>query len=212
MATETISQGKYMLRKLMFVALSMLISSTSHAALVLTIDTYTTDELSLTFGGSFDLDSVGDQPGFLAIKNDWSNNFGIQTEMFSRDPVVTVNTVLIGGLLPSATYVYNGNMNFMDSIFFGNPLNSSSTSGGDVAFTAGTTVSGSLTLTGLGIFDPTNAATLELVSGYNDSAADWVRLEAGATAVSPVPVPAALWLFGTALIGLVGFGKCRKTT
>ena len=28
--------------------------------------------------------------------------------------------------------------------------------------------------------------------------------------VSAVPVPAALWLFGTALIGLVGFGKRRK--
>jgi hypothetical protein len=29
--------------------------------------------------------------------------------------------------------------------------------------------------------------------------------------VNPVPVPAAVWLFGTALIGLVGFGKRRKT-
>ena len=29
--------------------------------------------------------------------------------------------------------------------------------------------------------------------------------------VSNVPVPAAIWLFGTALIGLVGFGKRRKT-
>jgi hypothetical protein len=28
--------------------------------------------------------------------------------------------------------------------------------------------------------------------------------------VSPVPVPAAVWLFGTALIGLIGFGKRRK--
>jgi hypothetical protein len=33
----------------------------------------------------------------------------------------------------------------------------------------------------------------------------------GPTAVpSAVPVPAAVWLFGTALIGLVGFGKRRK--
>lgn len=30
-------------------------------------------------------------------------------------------------------------------------------------------------------------------------------------AVSAVPVPAAVWLFGTALIGLVGFGKRGKT-
>jgi hypothetical protein len=30
------------------------------------------------------------------------------------------------------------------------------------------------------------------------------------TPVGAVPVPAAVWLFGTALIGLVGFGKRRK--
>lgn len=29
--------------------------------------------------------------------------------------------------------------------------------------------------------------------------------------VSPIPLPAAFWLFGSALIGLVGFGKRRKT-
>jgi len=28
--------------------------------------------------------------------------------------------------------------------------------------------------------------------------------------VSPVPAPAAVWLFGTALVGLIGFGKRRK--
>ena len=28
--------------------------------------------------------------------------------------------------------------------------------------------------------------------------------------IPPVPVPAAVWLFGTALIGLFGFGKRRK--
>ena len=30
-------------------------------------------------------------------------------------------------------------------------------------------------------------------------------------AVSTVPVPAAIWLFGTALFGLAGFGKFRRT-
>ena len=29
--------------------------------------------------------------------------------------------------------------------------------------------------------------------------------------VSVIPVPAAVWLFGTALIGLIGFGRRRKT-
>ncbi|MDC1286283.1 PEP-CTERM sorting domain-containing protein [Gammaproteobacteria bacterium] len=30
------------------------------------------------------------------------------------------------------------------------------------------------------------------------------------TSVSPVPVPAAIWLFGTGIIGLIGFSKRRK--
>jgi hypothetical protein len=29
--------------------------------------------------------------------------------------------------------------------------------------------------------------------------------------ISAVPVPAAFWLFGSALVGLAGFGKRRKT-
>jgi hypothetical protein len=29
--------------------------------------------------------------------------------------------------------------------------------------------------------------------------------------ISPFPVPAAVWLFGTAMIGLVGFGRHKKS-
>jgi hypothetical protein len=41
---------------------------------------------------------------------------------------------------------------------------------------------------------------------------DWIRIHDdsstfGDEPISAVPVPAALWLFGTALIGLIGFGK-----
>jgi hypothetical protein len=32
----------------------------------------------------------------------------------------------------------------------------------------------------------------------------------GTWSVSPIPVPAAIWLFGTALIGMVGFNERRK--
>ena len=31
-----------------------------------------------------------------------------------------------------------------------------------------------------------------------------------ASGISPVPIPAAVWLFGTGLLGLIGFSKCRK--
>jgi len=40
---------------------------------------------------------------------------------------------------------------------------------------------------------------------------DAVGAISSAPPVNPVPIPAAIWLFGTALIGLVGFGKRRKT-
>jgi len=47
-------------------------------------------------------------------------------------------------------------------------------------------------------------------TNINDGwALDYMRLK---MIVSPVPIPAAVWLFGTALIGLVGFSKRRKTT
>ena len=47
---------------------------------------------------------------------------------------------------------------------------------------------------------------------YNLADGDDYNMFASVTAlsVSPVPVPAAFWLFGSALIGLVGFGKRRK--
>ncbi|MDH3387883.1 MAG: hypothetical protein OEN02_08240 [Gammaproteobacteria bacterium] len=35
-------------------------------------------------------------------------------------------------------------------------------------------------------------------------------LRAGSVTVSVIPVPAAVWLFGTGLVGLIGFGKRRK--
>lgn len=38
---------------------------------------------------------------------------------------------------------------------------------------------------------------------------DNINVEAGHEEIPPVPVPAAAWLFGTALVGLIGFGKRR---
>jgi hypothetical protein len=38
------------------------------------------------------------------------------------------------------------------------------------------------------------------------------HLQYGGGDVSVIPIPAAVWLFGTALIGLVGFSKRRKAT
>ena len=71
-----------------------------------------------------------------------------------------------------------------------------STRGVSVWFDAGATAG----------FDSLGAAN---VAGATDFSSNgpWVSF----SAVSPVPVPAAVWLFGTALVGLIGFSK-RKST
>ncbi len=76
--------------------------------------------------------------------------------------------------------------------------------------------SSSLAFSGLLAFDQTVQAQFDAVS------ARFVQLSLGASgaaideveimhSVSAVPVPAAAWLFGTALAGLIGFGRRRST-
>ena len=52
--------------------------------------------------------------------------------------------------------------------------------------------------------------TLTLLTGGVGSRIEIREVAFNGEIPSAVPVPAAIWLFGTALIGLVGFGKQRK--
>jgi hypothetical protein len=56
-------------------------------------------------------------------------------------------------------------------------------------------------------FENTSGGSVTVDLGTTPAYSHWT--EYGST-VSAVPVPAAVWLFGSALIGLVGFGKRRK--
>lgn len=51
---------------------------------------------------------------------------------------------------------------------------------------------------------------IRISNGIHTPFFNFLSGEAVITEISAVPVPAAVWLFGTALIGLVGFGKRRK--
>ena len=159
----------------------------ANAALTLSIDEYTADSLRISISGSFDTSTVGHSPGYLAIKNDWINNSGTHTEMFLGTPDISLNTITIGGLTPLTT-IQGELLPWMDNIFFDNPL------GTGTPFAAGTIVSGSITLTGTGLFDPAYGPTLNLVSGFvrpfgPGLGDDWARLEA---VVIPEPSSAVL--------------------
>ena len=174
-------------------------TNSANAALVLTIDTYTIDELSFTISGTFDADTIGTQPGKLAIKNDWSNNLGVNTDLFASTITATNNSISgIGGISINDGHTWGDGIHFGQ---FG--------LGGSAPFTMGTAINGSITLSGTGAFDPADAATLQLVSGFNSATQDWTRLEANA--VSAVPVPAAVWLMGSAIAGLFGFSRREST-
>ena len=150
-----------------------------HAALILTINTLTRDEFSFTLSGTFDTDVVGDQRQWLAVKNDWTNNFGVNTDWLDDSLgfdfidaapwTVVENSVLIDGLVPSTSVVAADGQTWGDAIYF-------SHSGGDIL--AGMTVSGSVHVQGVGLFDD-SITNLELLSGFDKFYGDWVRLEAG---------------------------------
>ena len=64
------------------------------------------------------------------------------------------------------------------------------------------------------------ALGIRLLNQNNDMAADYMNIPWASAvefdnvqlSVSAVPVPAAAWLFGTALFGLAGFARRRKVT
>ncbi len=160
-------------------ATAALLVGEAQGGLTLTIDILTPDEFKFTLGGTFDADVVGDQRQWLAVKNDWSNNFGVNTDwlddslgfvLIDDAPwTVVENSVLIGGRVPIPSVVSANGDPWGDSIYF-------SHSGGDIL--AGTTVSGSVHVQGVGLFDD-SITNLELLSGFANAIEDWVRLEAG---------------------------------
>jgi hypothetical protein len=67
-----------------------------------------------------------------------------------------------------------------------------------------------LPLAALGNTDGNVILQIDLLTG-GYAAMDNLRIEASDIPAA-VPVPAAIWLFGTALLGLIGFGKGRKAS
>ncbi len=161
-------------------ATAALLVGEAQGGLILTVDILTADEFKFTLGGTFDADVIGDQKQWLAVKNDWTNNFGVNTDwlddslsfgLIDDAPwTVVENSVLIDGLVPISSIVAASGELWGDSIYFDH-------SGGDIL--AGMTVSGSVHVQGVGLFDD-SITNLELLSGFVNPVGDWARLEASA--------------------------------
>lgn len=193
----------FLRKTLAAVALAGVAQAPAHAGLMLTVKSLTTDELWLQISGTFDADTIGESKGYLAVKNKWSSNVGVHTEMFAFAPAVTLNTITIGGSAVT-TAVQDALATWTDNIFFINPQ------GSERSILAGTAVGGEIRLSGAGAFNPANLS-LELVSGLNRPIGrdDWARLEAVAEASSgQLPEPGALALVSMALLS--GFVSARR--
>jgi len=177
--------------------------SQAHAGLTLTVDTFTTSELKFSISGTFDSDVIGDQQDWLAIKHDWSNSTGINSDWlddslgFSEVALagwtIVENSITIGGAAPNQSNVAAFGQTWGDSIYFKN-LN------GDPIL-AGTAVSGSFHVQGADLF--TVVSNLQLLSGFNDTTQAWVRHEATAN----VPAPASL---GCLFMAATAFSRRKR--
>ncbi|MFC1747483.1 hypothetical protein ACFL2V_01610 [Pseudomonadota bacterium] len=195
---------------------------------MLTVDEMTTDTFTFSISGTFDEDSgtgtgLPIDAGVLAIKHDWSNNFGVHTNfIFGTGADIISNTISVNGMLVDLFVGSDGaEHSSHDAIYFENPLEGASDS---IAFTAGSVVSGSATLELVGGFDPILASGLELLSGYGMKyngagtvqpwSYDWMRLEATAQVMTPstaVPVPSTLLLMIGAGLLLLVTGRAKST-
>lgn len=179
--------------KVLITTTLLLVSLNASAGLIFTVDTMTTDELSISIRGTFDADTIGNQPGYLSIINNWSNTPGIHTEIFNALPSLISNSITIGGISADAI-ILNDNYSWTDAITFQNPF------GLYTPILAGTEVMGSFTLKGVNIFNTAARNTLELVSGFNASVMgnDLTRLEASSVSV---PEPGTMGIFAMGMFG-----------
>lgn len=194
-------------------AIATVISSlagTARANLTLSLNDFTEDTLSVSISGFFDTDVEGEIDSVFAIKADYSSNVGVNSDWLDDSIgfianldafTVTENTISISvgdSIFNTVSAVpENG---FGDAFLF-----YAFSPDGFVPLTAGTTVSGTLTLSRPGGFNPSAVDYLELVSGYNNDPdlgfgevdGNFVRVE------SIIPEPSTVLLTSLGALALV---------
>ena len=193
-----------MSRSIFAAILAVLACAQADAGLVMTIDSYTADSVTISISGTFDADTIGDKPGWMAIKKDWETSPNTNTDWFAGSitvPTISSNTIAFDSVAANTTLASNGTG-------YGDDVAWRPTATADTAIAAGTVVSGSITLSGTGMFDPADASSLQLVSGYSNAGVQYQRLEFKFSTV-PEPSFALVGLVGTAAV--VAIRRRRKS-
>jgi hypothetical protein len=182
----------------------------------------TTSTVTISIRGTFDTDTIGSAPGYIGLKPFFTGNQGVNTPWFDAVPSVT-GSLIIGG---ASAYFDDGSTDdcYGDSLWWYNPDGVDNQNGTDVAITAGTSIYGTITLSGAQ-FDPTATAGLELVTGEtNVPGCDdaWARSDASIAASTPATPTVALvgsppavipampvWMLGflAAVLGYLGIKR-----
>ena len=229
------SINRFILISLAFLGLSV---SPANAALLNSYDF--TNDLSDTLGNGNDLVASGGTVGGgrysfglnqglrLTSALPSTTDYGIEVRFLGSDSFNGYNKVFDFQDLTSdhGLYVLNSSVSFYTAAGAAGSvsLNSDFTLGLE---RTGTTLNGFID--GVSIFSVSDlggqaVSALNILNFFEDDnatgqreafmgSADFIRIHNDSstfTAPSAVPVPAAVWLFGTALIGLVGFGRRKK--
>jgi hypothetical protein len=200
-----------LLNRFILISLALIFSGASHAVTVADAATgLTSPEFLVDFG-------TGLYPGNTVISNQFSSSnvtFGGGTRYFTSGATTPALTAgyLAGNLAQGNPFDILFSIDVTDALF------SFRTNTGSSSFTAYLDGVAQSTFSAA-----TNAgASTGKFYGFTGILFDRIMVSAGGSGgdynfdnlqfntVSAIPVPAAVWLFGTAPIGLVGFGKRRK--
>ena len=179
----------------------------------LAITSYSQDTFTGTAGGNFAIfaNDLTGMSGFISdagdVSLDVTGRLGLAqffAATIGTQPWNVDNAASIAGQGDAVTGLYE-------------PL----TSGASANWTPGTPGTPSVSLTGSALTGPDGAWTGSLVSAGNVGAAwqlfdgtpytEKYNITVNGTVAPPIPVPAAVWLFGSGLLGLVGVARRKKS-
>lgn len=183
------------MKSVTFLLLSFFITSVAQASLVFSDVTYTANTVSFVTTGDLSGYDLPERPNFFSI--------GFEGDLFSSGTAANIswsNAIFTGATL--STQGHAGDFDTWNNpgawLQFSNPLSSTATAMGvTTILTLGENFLNESSLTG------------EIVFNWDVDATFTSHTELGriSATLSPVPVPAAAWLFGSALLGFFGFSR-----